>query len=269
MSDVPYSMYDSKNNNLKFIQMKKNLIILCLMTVSSLAYSQVGINTPNPQGTFHIDGAKDNAETGTPTAAQQANDFTVTSTGNVGVGTTAPAAKLDVVGNIKITDGTEGDGKILVSDTNGQATWQATAATRSIVQGVLATGVNVSNTAIQTGTYIDLPPGRWVVLGTMTININGLTNNQSAVMHTSFSDSAANTVRSIDVVTNGASGVWISGVINGPSPFGVFSGNIIINNNSGVTKRYFYYARLEAALTALSFGGNVWGENQLFAFPIN
>jgi hypothetical protein len=44
--------------------------------------------------------------------------------GNVGIGTATPAAKLEVVGNIKITDGTQGAGKVLTSDTNGMATWQ-------------------------------------------------------------------------------------------------------------------------------------------------
>jgi len=48
----------------------------------------------------------------------------VTTTGNVGIGTTTPAAKLDVIGKIKITDGSQGAGKVLVSDANGLATWQ-------------------------------------------------------------------------------------------------------------------------------------------------
>lgn len=74
--------------------MKKNLITLCLLAVSSLAYSQVGINTPNPQGVLHIDGAKDNPETGVPNTVEQSNDFTVRSTGNVGLGTTAPVGRL-------------------------------------------------------------------------------------------------------------------------------------------------------------------------------
>ncbi len=42
---------------------------------------------------------------------------------NVGIGTSAPAVKLDVVGNIKITDGTQGAGKVLTSDATGLATW--------------------------------------------------------------------------------------------------------------------------------------------------
>jgi hypothetical protein len=43
--------------------------------------------------------------------------------GNVGVGNNAPLAKLDVVGNIKIKDGTEGAGRVLTSDANGLASW--------------------------------------------------------------------------------------------------------------------------------------------------
>lgn len=77
--------------------MKK--IILTITIVSfSFAYSQVGINTSNPRGIFHVDGAKDNPSTGSPTVSQQANDFVVTSSGNVGIGTNSPnsSALLDV-----------------------------------------------------------------------------------------------------------------------------------------------------------------------------
>ncbi|MBK7761875.1 MAG: hypothetical protein IPI46_00695 [Bacteroidetes bacterium] len=43
--------------------------------------------------------------------------------GNVGIGTSTPLAKLEVAGNIKIADGTEGLGKVLTSDANGVASW--------------------------------------------------------------------------------------------------------------------------------------------------
>ena len=42
---------------------------------------------------------------------------------NVGIGTETPEAKLDVIGPVKITDGTQGTGKVLTSGANGQATW--------------------------------------------------------------------------------------------------------------------------------------------------
>lgn len=44
--------------------------------------------------------------------------------GNVGIGTQNPEARLDVRGNIKIVDGTQGSGKVLTSDANGNASWQ-------------------------------------------------------------------------------------------------------------------------------------------------
>lgn len=73
--------------------MKKKLF-LASMLISSLAFSQVGIHTSNPQGSFNVDGAKDNPATGTPNAAQQSNDLTVLNTGNVGIGTNTPVGKL-------------------------------------------------------------------------------------------------------------------------------------------------------------------------------
>jgi len=42
---------------------------------------------------------------------------------NVGIGVLTPAAKLDIAGNIKIADGTQGSGKVLTSDGNGLASW--------------------------------------------------------------------------------------------------------------------------------------------------
>lgn len=47
-----------------------------------------------------------------------------TETDNVGIGTNIPTAKLDIIGKIKISDGTEGTGKVLTSDSTGLASWQ-------------------------------------------------------------------------------------------------------------------------------------------------
>ena len=45
--------------------------------------------------------------------------------GNVGIGTITPTAKLEVNGTFKITDGTQGAGKVLTSDATGLVSWAA------------------------------------------------------------------------------------------------------------------------------------------------
>jgi hypothetical protein len=43
---------------------------------------------------------------------------------NVGIGTVSPSATLEVVGDVKIVDGTQASGKVLTSDAAGLASWQ-------------------------------------------------------------------------------------------------------------------------------------------------
>ena len=62
--------------------------------------------------------------------------------GIVGIGTTTPAAKLDLIGKIKITDGTQGVGKVLTSDANGLASWKTiSGGTGTVTQVSTGTGL--------------------------------------------------------------------------------------------------------------------------------
>jgi len=62
-------------------------------------------------------------------ASQQKTVILGASDNNVGIGTSTPQQKLHVNnGSIRINDGTEGAGKVLTSDANGNASWQAPAA---------------------------------------------------------------------------------------------------------------------------------------------
>ena len=82
----------------------------------------IGLGIDNGIFRFHLNQAGDafrfyNAPAGTELMA-------LLGTGNVGIGTASPGAKLDVAGNIRIADGTQGAGEVLTSDANGLATWE-------------------------------------------------------------------------------------------------------------------------------------------------
>lgn len=74
--------------------------------------------------------------------------FAILQSGNVGIGIHNPTAKLEVAGNIKITDGTHGVGKVLTSDANGLATWTTPTGGASN----LSDGTAVGNTTYWNGT---------------------------------------------------------------------------------------------------------------------
>ncbi|MDD4607139.1 MAG: hypothetical protein PHS07_02255 [Patescibacteria group bacterium] len=51
------------------------------------------------------------------------DDIVIDTSGNVGLGTENPATKLEVAGQVKITGGSPGTGKVLTSDASGLASW--------------------------------------------------------------------------------------------------------------------------------------------------
>jgi hypothetical protein len=87
--------------------------------------------------------------------------------GNVGIGTATPGAKLEVAGQVKITGGTPGAGKVLTSDANGLATWSAPAAAG--IGGAGTTGYVprfISASSVSNGSMFD--NGTNVGIGTVT-----------------------------------------------------------------------------------------------------
>ena len=74
------------------------------------------------------------------------NVLVLKESGNVGIGTTGPGAKLEVAGQVKITGGSPGANKVLTSDANGLATWEAV----SVPSGVIV---------MWSGTLASIPSG--------------------------------------------------------------------------------------------------------------
>lgn len=75
---------------------KSVLVIMLAVPFLNNVYAQIGINTVNPLAKFHVDGAKDNPNTGTPNITQESNDIVVTNAGRVGIGTINPVVRLDL-----------------------------------------------------------------------------------------------------------------------------------------------------------------------------
>jgi len=108
--------------------------------------SNVGVGTTIPKSKFHIMGGTDASlsddsgylligdQNGTNIVmddneiiarnnAAAADLILNKDSGNVGVGTTSPTQKLHVNGSIRMTDGNQGNGKIMVSSADGTASW--------------------------------------------------------------------------------------------------------------------------------------------------
>ena len=117
--------------------MKKYILIVLSFIICGELSAQVGINTSNPQGTFHIDADKNNPTSGsTFTFAEQSKDVIVMPDGKMGVGTINPDAQLDIrsvdvsvanptyTAGFRLVDGNEKTGRVLQTDANGLATWK-------------------------------------------------------------------------------------------------------------------------------------------------
>ncbi|MGN7867175.1 hypothetical protein [Chryseobacterium sp. 22458] len=79
------------------IKKKHKLLILPFCFLTNTFYAQVGTGTSIPLGSLHVDGAKDNPASGTPTPAQLSNDFIVNkTTGFIGAGVLNPLVQLDM-----------------------------------------------------------------------------------------------------------------------------------------------------------------------------
>ena len=290
--------------------MKKNIIISIGLLLSGFSYSQVGINTANPQGIFNIDGGKDNPTTGsTHTNAEQLNDFTVTAAGNVGIGKIAPSTKLHITtggtattpnpSGFRLEDGNQNTNFVLTSDTNGVGTWKPVAITR--IAGTLGAGIDVpfitaGEVYRKTGSYIDLPSGKWEVRVTMLMPVGGvstdafpgggtMTANDWVWLKSTFSTVDATTIVRSQISSDIVGPSLVSNIFFGPKSkfdepkFNMMNGSVIINNTSTASKRYYYYAGntdsqeyttgIGKATKFYLFGGWNWGENSITAMKVN
>ncbi len=94
----------------------------------------------NNEGILNFQAVSDNA------SAAVLTPMVITHNGKIGINTTTPQTNLHVNGGFTLTNGTQGAGKLLVSDANGVASWQSPTQTKQIM--ALANG---STQAVLTG----------------------------------------------------------------------------------------------------------------------
>lgn len=92
------------------------------------------------------------------------------SAGRVGISTASPGATLHVNGQFKITDGSQGAGKVLTSDAAGNATWQPGGG------GGDNLGSHVATTTLQMGSYgvntsSDITAARYQIAGSTVLAV--------------------------------------------------------------------------------------------------
>jgi hypothetical protein len=99
--------------------------------------------------------------TGANMFSVDSNTFSVDGTnGRVGIGTTSPTAKLEVAGQVKITGGAPGIGKVLTSDASGLATWGTAPVYSNLytADGIIPAATNRNITLGDASTRLNISP---------------------------------------------------------------------------------------------------------------
>jgi trimeric autotransporter adhesin len=129
--------------------------------------------------------------------------FLVNSSGNMGIGTTNPWARLEVAWQVKITGWSPWAGKVLTSDASGLAAWQSNSERQ-------CSGTGAGNTCYGTGTLSVNTAGNNNVAiwsNSLNLNINGSSN--TAIWHQSLdanTSGVSNTAVGKDALWNNTTG---------------------------------------------------------------
>lgn len=100
----------------------QSYIMFALNNGTNLGYIGDGGSATN---NLNISSYNNDVVIGTGAISTTSNTAVFTQAGNFGIGTTAPTEKLEVQGSVKIVDGTQGVGKVLMSDAVGKGSWQS------------------------------------------------------------------------------------------------------------------------------------------------
>jgi hypothetical protein len=147
------------------------------------AQSQVGIQTEAPQALLHVDAASNNNDAAPETDVQKQDDFVVSDRAFTGVGDPAPDQKLVINGKLRIADGTQSEGSLLVSDHSGRAQWRGNVSMKGKYGKWRLVGTGISDVTIDilepgSSTYspATLLVGNSLVDAINTVGLTSITN---------------------------------------------------------------------------------------------
>lgn len=194
--------------------------------------------------------------------------------GNVGVGTNSPASKLHTVSGVpyeafQMQDGSQGDGKILSSNTYGQGTWIPNPL-KPMVFGSLNMSYNTVESNKLIGHQITLPKGRWVLyLGQMvTTQVAATTNSNLWVRMTVSSSNTSLSQNGFVYLLNSLVSGWLPPSISANDSLGYsfMSGFVPINVTDSQVTLYTWFRECDPTVgtpPVAQIGDN--GENYFFA----
>lgn len=224
--------------------------------------------------------------------------------GNVGINTGQPQEKLHVKGKIRFeptqTAFPANPGYSLVSDANGNATWQNIDLQKpSYIANYTTTPYNRTETFAAypytvsrskfraSGTSLTLPKGKWLVIVSLGVypevklytesSFHALPDGRNVWTRASFfEDNVDNsdTNPSADIVT---SAVYSSQSVIGPNTNGLITGEFFVNQTQNTPKTYYlkyrvdYFSPESSQFRLNNFGisPQIAPENFIMAYPLN
>lgn len=236
---------------LNFNIMKKKILLLTGIFSLGLLNAQVGINTKNPLGIFHIDPAGNTNAAGT---SNTDDDIVVKANGQIGIGTVSPEKTLDLRGKFRLVDGTESNGYFLTSDADGNASWKETMQMKTFIVGTTQFPALTTVAPAYTGTYISLPAGTWMIAFTCTYKDDTLPN----YIIWRLSTSSSSFVPYLSAAKSTAySGSAIAAYHTSVSCYFLVTHTVV--------QDYYFWAGLSEASTTMFYTG----EGRLYAIPLS
>jgi hypothetical protein len=185
----------------------------------------------------------------------------INAAGDVGIGTTTPSAKLDVAGNVKITDGTQAAGAILTSDASGNASWNTKA--KGTIEQMSSNSTYSASLVSGTTTFISTT--RLQVVITSTTQVVQYTGNVTLGSTSAAGASALNIYPAYNT-TNAASPVLTVGS-------GTFGLSCVQNSRqtytvtasiTGLAPGTYYFGVAGSSSDAANWNNNEYGYHSIF-----